>query len=1105
MMQEIIKKVEGLIFKEISHEENPFYASRLDYKFIIPVQSLEALLNFLKDDFVCYKHGEEAVFKYHNTYFDTEDDLFFHLHRKGRVRRLKIRIREYRNGKINRYLECKKKGRGGVTSKERESINFSTDLEQVLNSEMVRRNLEEYGLKTSDLKQKIELFYDRLSFSAKDGSVRITLDQDIKAKSTDGREVEVLPGYMVLEMKADVEPRAIIRFVKKELRVREIDFSKYCIALCQLFPGLKSNRWKPIFKKYIALNSNTSDSELSSADSEGGKKKNSFLKKCLVLGVLVISLGAGFWWQSGLSKEVVRVNAFTDKLTFFRAETAGGYNRFEEASGLFRFEYRNHLAPEMNQGIYFLKDLRNQETSFQIFEKREELNFDEDHYQCLSYVGRKIRYQGKTICFSKENPDQLVANLELFGEENTFLTENWKELQGKGVLKDSEFRPYDFLSRAEALELAFNLRYPNRDFKPYASDCFLDVKHSHPLAGYVCYAQKNAIINGIEGNFYPDNHVNIFAFLKILFTIFEVKDMNADAIRFDEAVFGNMGQSHYAYPLMAKSLHEGVFENLTHQSLWSNQVIYKRDVIQITSRFLEWLNGKIIRNYESEAPKVSSDAIFINPKNLIYHFDKKKEIKTTDRKVVDTAVMSGRKIYVKERGNLFMQVMLLKKNKKIGKVIGYVDKNKMKIGLELDLTNGEKEFYETDHPADQFKFLLDQFSETSMDKAKAILTSMHLLPNKVDPPTVSNIPKLTVTMAEGDFLNLLIYRTGEQRYPGYLVMAYPDGQKIEQSILIKTRGNASKGYIKSSYNIEFSAQVKENETFEGDEFLTDHDDIKLRSFINEESMIHEKLFYETFRKLGHYAPDFYEAILEINGVPMGFYQVTEPIDQAFFTRRKVATKNFYYAQNFGSPYNTNLGYYVDDKTTMSQYETTGDPLKLLDLIKRLKADDPELIWSLDEENIFDYALLTFLANASDSLTHNYYLYVDEATQKWNIALWDGDASFTHLKPYSRQAFEAFLNKNDHIFNHLVYYLFHHLDRTDIDFYLKNFQKKWKRSVNLAGLIEAHEKEYGPYIRWDNALWNGKTLDMERENPIFDTMKALEKLKKEVGQMWPTKG
>jgi spore coat protein CotH len=355
-------------------------------------------------------------------------------------------------------------------------------------------------------------------------------------------------------------------------------------------------------------------------------------------------------------------------------------------------------------------------------------------------------------------------------------------------------------------------------------------------------------------------------------------------------------------------------------------------------------------------------------------------------------------------------------------------------------------------------------------------------------------------MTPDDFENLMVHRTGERKYPAYIAMNYPDGRKTEQSIFIKTRGNASKGYIKSSYNIDFSARAADDPAFVGDEFLPDHDTLKLRGFINEETMIHEKLFYDTFKKLGHPAPDFFDATLEINGVPLGLFQAIEPIDDAFFTRRKISTQNFYYAQNVGSSFNTNLKKYVNEVVTLSQYEVTGDPKKLLELIHRLESNDPSLMWSLDYGSIFDYALLVYLTNARDSLTHNFYLYLNEATGKWQILLWDGDMSFKDMPSYSTSAFLAFTAKNEHTFNNLIYYFFRHLDPWELEYHLKNFRKQWKARVDLPKLVQFYKESYEGYFRYDNALWNGKKLELERSNPTFDTMKALEQLGLDVKKM-----
>jgi len=381
---------------------------------------------------------------------------------------------------------------------------------------------------------------------------------------------------------------------------------------------------------------------------------------------------------------------------------------------------------------------------------------------------------------------------------------------------------------------------------------------------------------------------------------------------------------------------------------------------------------------------------------------------------------------------------------------------------------------------------------------KQNLKIIGLLPNKATSPSPQVIPLLKIYIEDEDLESLFTRRTNNERYKGVLEIQYPDGNHLKHPILIKTRGNATRGYIKSSFTIESFNDFKENKTFDGDEFLEGGNEFKLRSFINEETMIHEKLFYDTFKKLGHPAPDFFDTTLEVNGIPLGLYQVTEPIKKLFFKRRNIETKNYFYAQNSGSIYNTNLKFYHSSKTTASQYKIRGDEKTLLNFIKSLDRNDPKAISTINTKNVFDYALLTFLANARDSLTHNYYVYLDEKTKQWNMFPWDADAAFADMPSFAHEKFSDYTKKNDDIFNNLIYYIFQNIAPEAKDNLFNEFKTKWNQEINLLQSIESYQKKYLHYYQFDNKLWNG--IFLERKQDTFNTPAAIERLKEEINPL-----
>ena len=783
----------------------------------------------------------------------------------------------------------------------------------------------------------------------------------------------------------------------------------------------------------------------------------------------------------------------------FEMETGQDYNGFEHPDGLFRLEYLNHLALKYNRGVYFLEDIRDQTVVFQIFEKRDNFRFDDNDYICQTYTGKDSFYEGKTLCFSFLVTDQIVANLELFAEPDVLLKEDFELVQSKhpNGVEERVYR-YDFLTRAQMLELALGLKYPDRNFDEYADDCFYDVSKDHPLSGYICFAKSEGIVIGISGAYYPESSINLFGVLKILFLTFEIDDREFDPDALDQHLFEKMGMNHYAYPLVSKALYEGLIENPKDLLLWSNQHAYKGEVMQITSRFLQWIDGKDYKNYDSDIQSVPTGTIEMTFEEPLYRFEGKLESSIKEPQLIESVIIEGNRVLISDRGNLYLDVLELDPKMDVVSGTGFHNYARHHIGIQFDFEDGKSVYYETNPKKNQFRYVEETKSDTDIQAIREQLAAMQLLPNPATRPDDNELPHAEIHMTAEDFFDIYTHRTSDQRYPAHVFIHYPTGETRERSIFIKTRGNATRGYIKSSYTIEAFADFGNVKGFKGDGYLADHDEMKLRSFVNEETMLHEKLFYQTFSELGNPAPDFFELTLEVNGVDMGLYQATEPIKNPFFERRDIDTENYFYARNIASIYPTNLQYHVDDQTTLSQFEIDGDPFVLIDLIKRLDADDPELIHAINIQNVFDYALLTYMADAGDSLTHNYYVYFDEGTQQWNIFPWDADDSFSPTFAYDESEFKAYVARDQDWFNNLIRYTFSQLDDEQYDGLLEDFKRRWNNDVHLVDWATDYQERYHDYFIFDNTLWNDRHL--ERKQTHFDTPAAVERLIEELKRL-----
>ena len=739
-------------------------------------------------------------------------------------------------------------------------------------------------------------------------------------------------------------------------------------------------------------------------------------------------------------------------------------NHFVEEDGAFEFDYKNTLEVKLVEGIVTVQGLRPKEPIFQIFELKTGLEFEASAYTCETKMERQI-------CYSKATPSQLVTNITLFPELDLS-------------------KRFTFFSRAEAIDWVLKSHSP-RDYSSFADSCFADVTKNHPQSGAICYAKTQGILEGVNGNFYPDASVSLWSLLKMIFLVGAEKDAGFDERLLDTKMFELMTRYHLAYPLIAKAYYEGIFQNTTGEDIWPDRAIYKAEAEAILANFKAWNAGKTLRNYTGTDTFILEDRVRITKADHHFKFKEKSDDDDFNVKANQAVTFEqngkGVDIYLWHAGGVeeyFTHLSTISASS-IHSVDLEYDPSQPKAQIKVTLNSGKTEEWKLDLDSDEFAYLANSPNGT--------LDNPDLLPNKLAKGATRSFTKIKISLAHEDFEHLFKFRTVNTSYPAHMEMIYPDGRSVEKSVMIKTRGNASRATIKSSYSIDALDAFKENSDYAWDNFLDNRKGFKLRSQIMDESMIREKLAYQTFQDFGYPAPHFFDTVLEINGVLMGLYQATEPIDDDFFKSRNLDVKHYIYALNMTSLHSADVSYHVNDATTLAHYEVSGSETKLLEFIQALDARDPLLIHSIDVQNVFDYAMFVYLTNAYDSLNHNYYLYFDESTKLWKIFLWDGDTAFNETPEISDGAFGAFVQNQEGWNNNLVYYVFQNLSPQDFKTYYDSALEKWaQESQVLQDKIDFLLSNEAEFYIYDNLLWNGKR--MERNKPFFDTIRAISELK-----------
>jgi len=214
---------------------------RVDTKFILPIKKLPFILAELKSDYSILEIQNKRIFTYYNTYFDTEDHRFYHMHHQGKLNRYKVRHRHYLDSDTG-FLEVKFKNNKGRTLKSRiplaqADIN-TTEAQTFLSSEF---NLPYKQLKPSQFGS-----YQRIALANEASCERITFDLNLSFFSKKPQDNIHLPKLFIAELKQGRHNRhSPFARLMARLDIRSSKFSKYCIGCALVDNSLKANRFKP--------------------------------------------------------------------------------------------------------------------------------------------------------------------------------------------------------------------------------------------------------------------------------------------------------------------------------------------------------------------------------------------------------------------------------------------------------------------------------------------------------------------------------------------------------------------------------------------------------------------------------------------------------------------------------------------------------------------------------------------------------------------------------------------------------------------------------------------------------------------------------------------
>ncbi|MGW1346889.1 polyphosphate polymerase domain-containing protein [Kribbella sp. NPDC002412] len=217
--------------------------TRVDRKYLVPIATFVELVTRLRQRFAVLEIDGQRTFRYESVYFDTPSHGLYRQHVQRRRYRYKVRTRSYLDsGECS--FEVKLKGNRSETVKSRmpypleDRARLTAPAREFLADQLRTA----YGVGVIDrLQPALTTTYRRSTLVDRVEHARMTCDIDLRFFDRDA-VVEVLPDTVLVESKTAGRAGAA-DLVLRDLQVRPIQVSKYCVAAALLNPQLRSNPW----------------------------------------------------------------------------------------------------------------------------------------------------------------------------------------------------------------------------------------------------------------------------------------------------------------------------------------------------------------------------------------------------------------------------------------------------------------------------------------------------------------------------------------------------------------------------------------------------------------------------------------------------------------------------------------------------------------------------------------------------------------------------------------------------------------------------------------------------------------------------------------------
>jgi hypothetical protein len=223
---------------------------RIDTKFVMPASQLQLMLEKVQPFYKILVVEGRTFSEYKTLYFDTPDLAIYARHHNGSLNRYKIRYRNYVESQTG-FLEIKFKSNKGRTLKDRIKQKNAPLVWDTLSSDFIRAKTP---YDPDHLRPVLWVKYSRITLVNNSFSERVTID--LKLEFSYNTIAKSMENMAIIEVKRGSRSESPIIKSLKELKVKPISVSKYCLGIATIYPSVKKNNFK---RKLTVLNKITHD------------------------------------------------------------------------------------------------------------------------------------------------------------------------------------------------------------------------------------------------------------------------------------------------------------------------------------------------------------------------------------------------------------------------------------------------------------------------------------------------------------------------------------------------------------------------------------------------------------------------------------------------------------------------------------------------------------------------------------------------------------------------------------------------------------------------------------------------------------------------------